>query len=69
MNLGIGELLVIFGIIVVVVVGVSMIAGVGLVISRRLSPRPNTLLQEVRLRFERGEISREQYDKVKDELM
>lgn len=69
MNLGIGELVVVFGIITLLVVGVSMVAGVGLVISRRLEPKPNTLHQELRLRYERGEINRKQYDAMKKELM
>jgi len=68
MNLGIGELVVVFGIITLLVLGVSMLAGVGLVISRRLQPRPNSLLQELRLRYERGEIDRKQYDAMKKEL-
>ena len=45
-----------------------MVAGVGLVISRRLDPKPNTLLQELRIRYERGEINREQYRSMKKEL-
>lgn len=69
MNLGIGELLVVFAIVTLLVLGVSMIAGVGLVISRRLEPKPHTLHQELRLRYERGEISKEQYDKIKKELI
>ena len=68
MNLGFGELLIVFGIITLLVLGASMIAGAGLVISRRLEPKPNSLLQELRLRYERGEISRKQYEAMKKEL-
>ena len=68
MNLGIGELVVIFGIVVVCAFAATMLAGVGLAISRRRTGVVTTPLDILQARYARGEISRDQFEEMKRDI-
>jgi uncharacterized membrane protein len=70
MNLGITELVYVFGIIVLLVLVTAMIAGVGLRLSRRLpqSKPAESSLEILKARYARGEISSAQFEQMKRNL-
>lgn len=71
MNLGVGEILIIFFLIVMLVLITAMIGGAGLTIARRVSranEKGQAPLDVIKLRYARGEISKEQFDAMKREL-
>jgi uncharacterized membrane protein len=70
MNLGIAELVFLFGIVVLCALTGTLVAGVGLAISRRRAAadaKPATL-EFIRSQYARGEISQEQFDRMSRDL-
>lgn len=71
MNLGITELVIVFGIVVLLVLMTAMIGSVGLRLARR-QPPPKAAslspLEILKVRYARGEIDAEQFEKLKREL-
>lgn len=68
MNLGISELVILFSIIVLLVFVTTLIASIGLRLSRRLGSPPATPLEILQTRYARGEIDRAQYEQMKRDL-
>lgn len=71
MNLGITELVFVFGIIVLLVLITAMIGSVGLRLARRTpqtKPMALSPLEILKVRYARGEINAEQYEKLKRDL-
>lgn len=71
MNLGVGEILIIFFLIVMVVLITAMIGGTGLTIARRIknaNEKGQSALDVIRLRYARGEITKEQFETLKRDL-
>ena len=70
MNLGITELFIICGIVGLMLLFGAMVSGVGL---RFLRKQDNTVqkqdpLEILKMRYARGEITREQYEQMKQDL-
>lgn len=71
MNLGVPEILIIFFVLVMVVLMTAMIGGTGLTFARRMrdaNQRGQAPLDVIKLRYARGEITREQYETLKRDL-
>lgn len=71
MNLGVGEILVIFFVIVLVALITAMLAGAGITVAKRVGSAESknlSPLDVIKLRYARGEISREQFEALKRDL-
>lgn len=72
MNLGVGEILMIFFVLVMVALITAMVAGAGITVARRVG-KPQTpglsAREVIELRYARGEISREQFETLKRDLL
>lgn len=70
MNLGITELVFICGIVGLLLLFSAMVSGVGLKFLRRQknAAQPQPPLEILKMRYARGEITREQYELIKKDL-
>lgn len=70
MNLGITELVLVCGIVGLLLMFTAMVSGVGLRFLRRQNTTPQNQdpLEILKLRYARGEITREQYEQMKRDL-
>ena len=70
MNLGITELVFICGIVALLLMFTAMVSGMGLRFLRRqdIAQEKQDPLETLRMRYARGEITREQYEQMKNDL-
>lgn len=70
MNIGIPELVIVCGIVGLVLLFGAMVSGIGLRFLRRQenAAETQTPLDILKVRYARGEITREQYEQMKQDL-
>jgi putative membrane protein len=69
MNLGISELVIVFAVLFLLIFVTALIARLWMLAAKRLEePRASRALEILNERYARGEISREQFEQMKDDV-